>query len=107
MNYNITYLPGTLTVRKNVATITLTADSNSWTYDGEAHADDGYTAAFGGTLTGVQQPDGSYLLSTGDSLTAVVEGEITDFGTVANEVTGYTVKRGEEDVTAYYTFGTA
>ena len=38
-------------------------------------------------------------------LTATVEGTITDYGTAANKVTGYVVKRGETDVTANYTFG--
>lgn len=103
-NYTVGYVNGALTMTNNSSAITLTAASQSWTYDGETHSDTGYTALFGEGLTGERQPDGSYLLSTGDILTAVVEGTITDAGTSDNLVKSYHVKRKAADVTDFYTF---
>ena len=70
----------------------ITADSDSKMYDGQPLTNAGYTYTEG-------------VLASGDVLTAVVEGTITDFGTEANKVTSYKVMRGETDVTANYTFG--
>ena len=91
-NYNITTVEGNLTVTKNANTIVITAASDSKTYDGSPLTNNGYTYTEG-------------VLASGDVLTATVEGTITDFGTAKNEVTGYKVMNGGEDVTDNYTFG--
>ena len=70
----------------------ITADSDSKKYDGQPLTKSTYTYTEG-------------VLASGDVLTAVVEGTITNVGTAANKVTSYKVMRGETDVTANYTFG--
>jgi hypothetical protein len=91
-NYTIVKTEGTLTVTKIKSPIIITANSQSRAYNGQALTNAGYTYTEG-------------VLAEGDVLTATVEGTITEFGKVANKVTGYQVKRGEEDVTENYTFG--
>ena len=91
-NYDIEVVLGKLTITKITKEIVITADSDSKTYDGTPLTKDTYTYTEG-------------VLAEGDVLTAVVEGTITNVGTVANKVTSYKVMRGETDVTANYTFG--
>lgn len=91
-NYAVTTAPGKLTVTPIETPIVITADSNEKEYDGTALTDSGYTYTEG-------------VLVSGDVLTAVVAGSQTDAGSSANKVTSYKVVRGEEEVTANYTFG--
>ena len=92
-NYNVTYVNGTLTVTRNTNVITITANSDSKTYDGTALVNSGFTFTQG-------------ILADGDVLTAVVEGAQTNVGTSVNEVVSYKVMRGDNDVTANYTIVT-
>ena len=46
-NDEITYVPGTLEIRKNETEIKVTANSQNWEYDGQAHSDGGYTVTYG------------------------------------------------------------
>lgn len=91
-NYAVTETPGKLTINPIETPIVITADSNEKEYDGTALTDSGYTYTEG-------------VLVSGDVLTAVVAGSQTDAGSSANKVTSYKVMRGEEEVTANYTFG--
>ena len=92
-NYDIKTVNGTLKVTKITDELTITAKSDSKTYDGTPLTNDGYTYTEG-------------ILAEGDVLTAVVEGTITNVGTADNVVTSYKVMRGTEDVTENYTIGT-
>lgn len=89
-NYNITYIDGTLTVTKNTNVITITAVSDSKTYDGTTLVNGGYSYTQG-------------ILAQGDLLVVDVNGSQTNVGTSANEIASYKVMRGELDVTDYYT----
>ena len=93
-NYDVTQVLGKLTVNKVAATITVTAASDEKTYDGTALTNAGYTFTEG-------------ILAEGDTLTAVVEGTLTDAGSTANVVKSYKVLRGTQDVTGNYTITTA
>ncbi|MCQ2546296.1 MAG: InlB B-repeat-containing protein, partial [Clostridia bacterium] len=93
-NYEIETVAGTLTVERVTTPITVTAASKSKMYDGTPLFDAGFSWTEG-------------ILAEGDVLTAVVEGTITDAGTVNNEVQSYKVMRGNTDVTGNYTFGTS
>lgn len=72
--------------------ITITANSKTREYNGEALTDNGCTFTEG-------------VLVDGDVLQAVVEGSQTDKGSSANVVKSYRVMRGGVDVTDFYTFG--
>ena len=96
-NYNIKVAFGILTVTpiSGDKTITITANSNSKTYDGTALTDSSYSYT-------------KNILVKGDVLTAVVEGSVTNVDDVntANVVTSYKVMRGDTDVTKNYTITT-
>ena len=87
-NYEITKKEGTLTVTKALGKIVVTADSASRKYDGTALTDTGYTVS--GTLV------------SGEVLTAVTKGSVTDADTVSNVIESFTIKRGDTDVTGNY-----
>ena len=91
-NVEFVIVDGGLTITPIETPIVITADSNEKEYDGTALTDSGYTYTEG-------------VLVSGDVLTAVVAGSQTDAGSSANKVTSYKVMRGEEEVTANYTFG--
>ena len=82
---------GSLTITAKAAFITITADSKTREYNGEALTDNGYTFTPG-------------VLVDGDVLQAVVEGSQTDKGSSANVVKSYKVVRGSNDVTGNYKF---
>ena len=91
-NYNITTEPGTLTIDAVEGTVTVTAASDSKTYDGTALTNGSFTYTDG-------------VLVEGDVLTAVVEGSATNVGDEGkNTVTSYKVMHGDTDVTSAYTF---
>ena len=83
---------GSLTITAKAAVITITANSKTREYNGEALTDNGCTFTQG-------------VLVNGDVLQAVVEGSQTDKGSSANVVKSYKVMRGDVDVTDFYTFG--
>ena len=76
-NYEITYVRGTLEIRKNETEIKVTANSHTWEYDGQAHSDGGYTVTYGNESYTVKAGE-SATLSTGDKVTAVVKGQVKD-----------------------------
>ena len=82
---------GSLTITAKAAFITITANSKTREYNGEALTNNGYTFTPG-------------VLVKGDVLQAVVEGSQTDKGSSANVVKSYKVVRGSDDVTGNYKF---
>ena len=82
---------GSLVISPISKVITITADSKTREYNGEALTDNGYTFTQG-------------VLVNGDVLQAVVEGSQTDKGSSANVVKSYKVVRGSDDVTGNYKF---
>ena len=82
---------GSLTITAKAAFITITANSKTREYNGEALTDNGYTFTEG-------------VLVEGDVLQAVVEGSQTNRGSSANVVKSYKVVRGGVDVTGNYNF---
>lgn len=82
---------GSLTITAKAAFITITANSKTREYNGEALTDNGCTFTPG-------------VLVKGDVLQAVVEGSQTDKGSSANVVKSYKVVRGSDDVTGNYKF---
>ena len=82
---------GSLTITAKAAFITITANSKTREYNGEALTDNGCTFTPG-------------VLVNGDVLQAVVEGSQTNKGSSANVVKSYKVVRGSDDVTGNYKF---
>lgn len=82
---------GSLTITAKAAFITITANSKTREYNGEALTDNGCTFTQG-------------VLVNGDVLQAVVEGSQTIKGSSANVVKSYKVVRGSDDVTGNYKF---
>lgn len=62
---------GTLTITQATTELKVTANSNSWVYDGKDHADGGYTVVFGDEKYDVKAGE-SATLSNGDTVTAVI-----------------------------------
>ena len=89
-NYDVTAVEGTLKVTADPVGILITADSSVRMYDGTPLVDDGYS--FTGTL------------ATGDVLEVIIDGTITDVGSVENVVSSYRVMRDGVDVTSSYQF---
>ncbi len=83
-NYEIRKTEGTLTVTANTAEITVTAGSDSKTYDGEVLTKSTYT------ING---------LPAGFTPTVMVSGSITSAGTADNVVTSVVIRKDGEDVT--------
>ncbi len=90
-NYTLATEDGLLEVTAKGDVITITADSASKEYDGTALTDNGFTFTDG-------------ILVAGDILTVVTGGDITNVGSVENEIVSYKVMRGETDVTDCYKF---
>ena len=92
-NYEITYVPGTLEIRKNETEIKVTANSHTWEYDGQAHSDGGYTVNYNGGDYPVAAGEFA-TLPTGDKVTATVDGSVTNVADSAddnNVVTNVTI----------------
>jgi len=101
-NYSVTVTPGrTITITKSATAISVTAASESWVYDGEAHSNRTWTATNLDTLQ-----SGDVLEVTFDDASVAMtpqDGPAQD-GVVANVITGVRVLRnGTDDVTANYT----
>jgi hypothetical protein len=82
----------------------LYADSAKKVYDGEALTAPGWTLRLSqeATITAKRMGDGSYKLSNGDVLTAVVQGSQTEVGTSTNQIINYKVVRNGIDVAHLY-----
>ena len=92
-NYEITYKEGDLEIRKNETEIKVTANSHTWEYDGQPHSDGGYTVNYAGVDYPVEA-GGTATLPTGDTVTATVEGTVTNVADSAddnNVVTNVTI----------------
>ena len=92
-NYVITYVPGTLEIRKNETEIKVTANSHTWEYDGQPHTDGGYTVNYDGVDYPVAAGEFA-TLPTGDKVTATVDGSVTNVADSAddnNVVTNVTI----------------
>ena len=92
-NYNIKTVSGELTMEAAEKAITITAASNEWTYDGEAHSDKGVSITSGE-------------LFDGDKLYAQAEGSVTNVEDTeeGNNVVkdDYVIMHDNVDVTANY-----
>ena len=93
-NYVITYVSGTLEIKKNETEIKVTANSHTWEYDGQPHSDGGYTVTYGEESYTVKADD-SATLSTGDKVTAVITRKVKNVSDTAdgnNEIVTLTVE---------------
>ena len=103
-NYTVTTQNGTLEVTAGpVVALAITANSNSWEYDGTAHSDNGYSLSIdGGTAVAVTGSDTTF--ANGDVLTVTISGSVTNYSATAtpNVITNVKVMRGSEDVTSTY-----
>lgn len=87
-NYSITMVEGKLEVTRKLGMIKVTAGTLSKKYDGTELTYNEYTRE--GTL------------AEGEKLVVMVDGSITDVGSVVNEVTSVKIMRGTKDVTKNY-----
>ena len=97
-NYAITYSKGTLTVSASTKELKVIANSNSWMYDGQQHADGGYTVTYGDETYTVKAGE-SATLSTGDKVTAVIEKQVklvSDTKTGNNEIVTLTIENANQ-----------
>jgi uncharacterized protein (TIGR02145 family) len=95
-NYSVTTHNGSLTMTNASVALTITAASQSWTYDGNVHSNSAVTVTSGTLLAG-------------DALEANATGSVTNVsGTaVGNTIApGYKVMHGTEDVSANYVIST-
>ena len=99
----------TTTIQQINTTLQITANSNSWTYDGSAHSDNGFKVTFGSeSHTGTS--GSTVTLANGDVIGNVtISGSITNVteSPVANTIApGITITRSGNDVTCYYNIDT-
>lgn len=97
-NYKITKKEGTLSISKAEIAFRVTANSHTWTYDGNAHTDSGYTVTI---------PDNDKETYGKFMVEADVEGSVTNVTKVPveNKITKVTVKLKGEDVTDQFDTG--
>ncbi|MDO4869295.1 MAG: MBG domain-containing protein [Bacillota bacterium] len=91
-NYNVTTVNGRLTMKHAEIPLTITAASQSWTYDGAEHSDSGVEITAGELLEG-------------DVLVAKAGGKVTNVRDTAegnNEIVSYSIMHGGTDVTDSY-----
>ncbi len=97
-NYSITEELGTLSVKPSSMELKVTANSNSWVYDGQLHGDGGYTVTYGGASFTVAAGE-SVTLPTGDKLSAVISVMVKDVADTAegnNIISKLTVENAEQ-----------
>ncbi len=92
-NYIVTTANGQLTMTKAEVAITITAASQAWTYDGNAHSNSAVSVTSGALLSGDQ-----LVASASGSVTNV--SETADSNNIVNE--GYKIMHGTQDVTENY-----
>ena len=90
-DYDITTVNGLLTVTQNTTPITITTLDGEKTYDGTPLTVSNYTYT-------------QNVLAAGDVLTVTLNGTQTAAGTSSNTIESYSVMRGNDDVTSFYTF---
>ena len=84
-------------------TLTVTANDDVWTYDGNEHSNTSFIVQFGNNVVTDHAISGSAVtLPNGDKVTATVTGTITNAGTETNVLDNVMVTRGSADVTCYY-----
>lgn len=88
-NYDISTVTGKLTVKPVTAELLITAGSASKEYDGTALNCSSFTVTDG-------------VLAEGDRAIVEISGSQKDAGTSSNTVSGYSIKRGDKDVTSNY-----
>ena len=76
-NYEVAKTEGTLTVTQNEKAITITANSHTWEYDGQAHSDGGYTVEYDGNTYKVEAGE-TATLPTGDVVKAKITKTVTN-----------------------------
>ncbi len=83
-------------------TLTITANSHAFDYDGTAHSDNGFTVDFDSFSSA--SASGTVTLPNGDIVNATITGSITEVSESPkpNTVTAYSVYRGADDVTCEY-----
>ena len=87
-NYTIVSHEGKLEITASEKELKVVANSNSWTYDGQEHADGGYTVTYGEESYTVKAGE-SAKLSTGDTVTAKITKtvkNVSDTATGNNEI---------------------
>ena len=103
--YDITYVPGKLTVTKSTKDFTITSADGEWVYDGESHTAFEYTVKYGDDFEetvkiGEDETSATVTLPTGDVVTITPDdtAKITNAreSDVDNSFT-FTVKNGEKD----------
>ncbi|MBR0055460.1 MAG: hypothetical protein IJP65_09180, partial [Bacteroidales bacterium] len=90
-DYDITTVNGLLTVTQNTTPITITTLDGEKTYDGTPLTVSNYTYT-------------QNVLAAGDVLTVTLNGTQTAAGSSSNTIESYSVMRGNDDVTSFYTF---
>ena len=104
-NYSVTTENGTLTMSyADAVEITVTAGSQSWTYDGSAHSQDSYTLKIGNGDPISVGAGGIHTFANGDVLAVEITGSVTNVaeGTVANTISSLTITNGTVDVSGAY-----
>ena len=92
-NYTIVSHEGKLEITASEKELKVVANSNSWTYDGQEHADGGYTVTYGEESYTVKAGE-SAKLSTGDTVTAKITKtvkNVSDTATGNNEIVELTI----------------
>ncbi len=92
-NYTIVSHEGKLEITASEKELKVVANSNSWTYDGQEHADGGYTVTYGEESYTVKAGE-SAKLSTGDTVTATITKKVknvSDTATGNNEIVELTI----------------
>ena len=87
-NYTIVSHEGKLEITASEKELKVVANNNSWTYDGQEHADGGYTVTYGEESYTVKAGE-SATLSTGDTVTAKITKtvkNVSDTATGNNEI---------------------
>lgn len=92
-NYTIVSHEGKLEITASEKELKVVANSNSWTYDGQEHADGGYTVTYGKESYTVKAGE-SAKLSTGDTVTAKITNTVKNVSDTAidnNEIVELTI----------------
>ena len=107
-HYEITYVPGDLTITQSAKAVTVTANSNSWVYDGKSHSDGGYTVNYDG-VDYTAEAGKSVTLPTGDKVTAKITASVKyveDTQDGNNPIVSLTVENADQYMTIESVAGT-
>ena len=100
-NYSVTVTPGRMiTITKSATAISVTAASESWVYDGEAHSNRTWTAT---NLSTLQAGDALVVTFAEASVVTTPQDGPAQDGVVPNTITSVRmIRNGTDDVTANY-----